>query len=126
LLNPANQNLKIAEEKQRGVYVTSLTEEVVTCRNDVIKVIEKGEGKNKEHGIWARCVKCSQYIANRHISSTDYNLHSSRSHTIFQMVIESRERTSTSIINRRTMTSTGYGNTGRTRELVKVSQLVRL
>jgi hypothetical protein len=48
LLNPSNQNLKIAEEKQRGVYVTSLTEEVVTCRNDVIKVIEKGEGKNRE------------------------------------------------------------------------------
>ncbi|KAI8890050.1 kinesin-domain-containing protein [Backusella circina FSU 941] len=104
LLNPSNQNLKITEEKQRGVYVTSLTEEVVTCKKDVIKVIERGE-------------------ANRHISSTDYNLHSSRSHTIFQMVIESRERTSTSIINRRTMTSTGYGNTGRTKELVKVSQL---
>lgn len=25
-------------------------------------------------------------LANRHISTTDYNLHSSRSHTIFQMV----------------------------------------
>ena len=29
---------------------------------------------------------------NRHVSATDYNEHSSRSHTIVQMVIESRER----------------------------------
>lgn len=32
-------------------------------------------------------------IANRHTSATDYNEHSSRSHTIFQLVIESRPRT---------------------------------
>lgn len=29
---------------------------------------------------------------NRHISATDYNEHSSRSHTIFQLVIESRSK----------------------------------
>ncbi|KAI9256574.1 kinesin motor domain-containing protein, partial [Phascolomyces articulosus] len=77
LLAPVNDNLKIHEDKRRGIYVSPLTEEVVTSPYDVISIIEKGE-------------------ANRHISTTDYNLHSSRSHTIFQMVIESRERTSTS------------------------------
>ncbi|OAD08586.1 hypothetical protein MUCCIDRAFT_119008, partial [Mucor lusitanicus CBS 277.49] len=73
LLNPSNDNLKIHQDKIRGVYVTPLTEEVVTSPEDVLRIIERGE-------------------ANRHISSTDYNLHSSRSHTLFQMVIESRER----------------------------------
>jgi hypothetical protein len=29
---------------------------------------------------------------NRHVSATDYNEHSSRSHTIFQLIIESRDR----------------------------------
>ena len=32
---------------------------------------------------------------NRHVSATDFNEHSSRSHTILQLVIESRERTPT-------------------------------
>ncbi|KAI7875317.1 kinesin-domain-containing protein [Lichtheimia hyalospora FSU 10163] len=77
LLAPRNDNLKIHEDKRRGIYVSPLTEEVVTTPTDVMGIIQKGE-------------------ANRHISTTDYNLHSSRSHTIFQMVIESRERTSTS------------------------------
>ncbi|KAI9311304.1 P-loop containing nucleoside triphosphate hydrolase protein [Dichotomocladium elegans] len=73
LLAPANDNLKIHEDKRRGIYVSPLTEEVVTSPMDVMSIIEKGE-------------------ANRHISTTDYNLHSSRSHTIFQMIIESRNR----------------------------------
>ncbi|KAI8980520.1 kinesin motor domain-containing protein [Pilobolus umbonatus] len=93
LLNPINENLRIHEDKVRGIYVTPLTEEVVTNSSDVITLIERGE-------------------ANRHISSTDYNLHSSRSHTIFQMVIESRERTSMS-----------YGINNRSKEAIKISQL---
>ncbi|KAL7315489.1 Kinesin-like protein kip2, variant 2 [Mucor circinelloides] len=108
LLNPSNDNLKIHQDKIRGVYVTPLTEEVVTSPEDVLRIIERGE-------------------ANRHISSTDYNLHSSRSHTLFQMVIESRERSSTSTSlasHRRTLTSTGYGNhAARSKETVKISQL---
>ncbi|KAI7854475.1 kinesin motor domain-containing protein, partial [Circinella umbellata] len=71
LLAPGNDNLKIHESKPvkkfRGIYVSPLTEEVVTSPYDVMSIIQKGE-------------------ANRHISTTDYNLHSSRSHTIFQMV----------------------------------------
>lgn len=85
--------------------MASLTEEVVTCPEDVMNIIARGE-------------------ANRHISSTDYNLHSSRSHTIFQMIIESRERNSTSTttaIHRRTLTQSGYGT--KSRETVKISQL---
>ncbi|KAI8335116.1 P-loop containing nucleoside triphosphate hydrolase protein [Chlamydoabsidia padenii] len=73
LLAPETTNINIHETKQRGIYVAPLTEEVVTCSQDVLNIIQRGEG-------------------NRHISTTDYNLHSSRSHTIFQMVIESRQR----------------------------------
>lgn len=69
--------------------------------------------------------------ANRHISSTDYNLHSSRSHTLFQMIIESRERSanhsnnpSTTVLHRRTLTSNGYQNHNKpTMEAVRISQL---
>jgi len=39
----------------------------VTSAKQVMRIIQKGE-------------------TNRHISTTDYNKHSSRSHTIFQMV----------------------------------------
>lgn len=66
------------------------------------------------------------YAANRHISATDYNLHSSRSHTVFQMIIESKERNSTSITmmngRRRTLST---NRNGLTKEPIKISQLVR-
>jgi hypothetical protein len=48
LLNPSNQNLKIHQDKIRGVYVAPLTEEVVTCPEDVIRIIERGEGKARQ------------------------------------------------------------------------------
>ncbi|KAI8971802.1 kinesin motor domain-containing protein [Mycotypha africana] len=111
LLDPANNSLKIHQDKIRGIYVTPLTEEVVTTPEDVLRVIERGE-------------------ANRHISSTDYNLHSSRSHTLFQMVIESRERTATNNAAnvslkppKRTFTSMGYGNSLKSKDAIKISQL---
>ncbi|CAM0137963.1 unnamed protein product [Umbelopsis sp. WA50703] len=73
LLSPESEDLRIHEDKKRGVYVSSLKEEIVTSPKQVMKVIQRGE-------------------ENRHVSSTDFNLHSSRSHTVFQMIIESRER----------------------------------
>ncbi|KAI9308257.1 kinesin motor domain-containing protein [Cunninghamella echinulata] len=109
LLAPENDQLKIHEDRHRGIYVTPLTEEVVTCPQDVMNVIRKGEG-------------------NRHISTTDYNLHSSRSHTIFQMVIESRERSSNSTtLSRSTLyqpqRSTTLLHNKLWKESVKISQL---
>ncbi|KAG2176117.1 hypothetical protein INT43_005350 [Umbelopsis isabellina] len=73
LLSPESEDLRIHEDKKRGVYVSSLKEEIVTSPKQVMKVIQRGE-------------------ENRHVSSTDFNLHSSRSHTVFQMIVESRER----------------------------------
>ncbi|CAG8766571.1 33422_t:CDS:10, partial [Racocetra persica] len=70
LLCPETDDLRIHEDKRRGVYVSPLKEVVVSTPKQVMKEISKGE-------------------ANRHMSATDWNERSSRSHTIFQMVVES-------------------------------------
>ncbi|KAI9490954.1 P-loop containing nucleoside triphosphate hydrolase protein [Zychaea mexicana] len=75
LIGEDNDDVKpeIREDKQRGVYVQNLREVIVNSAQQVLDVIKKGED-------------------NRHISATDYNTHSSRSHTILQIVIESRNK----------------------------------
>lgn len=72
LLRPDNTNLKIHETIERGIYVGNLTEEIVTCWNDISTLVKRGEER-------------------RHIGKTNMNEYSSRSHTILRMVIESRD-----------------------------------
>ncbi|KAJ7371492.1 hypothetical protein OS493_025393 [Desmophyllum pertusum] len=72
LLNPSKTNLKIHENTQKQVYVGELTEEVVSCGEDIFKHMMRGE-------------------KNRHFGETNMNDRSSKSHTIFRVVIESRE-----------------------------------
>ncbi|KAI9003619.1 kinesin motor domain-containing protein, partial [Gaertneriomyces semiglobifer] len=74
LLSPDQTDLRIHEDRKRGVFVSPLKEEIVTSPKQVMRIIRKGE-------------------ENRHFGATDYNEHSSRSHTIFQMIVESRQRT---------------------------------
>ncbi|XP_017241405.1 kinesin-like protein KIN-7K, chloroplastic isoform X1 [Daucus carota subsp. sativus] len=69
LLNPAGQNLRIREDAQ-GTFVEGVKEEVVLSPAHALSLIAAGE----EH---------------RHVGSTNFNLHSSRSHTIFTLTIES-------------------------------------
>lgn len=69
LLNPAGQNLKIREDHQ-GIFVEGVKEEVVLSPAHALSLIAAGE----EH---------------RHVGSTNFNMHSSRSHTIFTLTIES-------------------------------------
>ncbi|KAF9994015.1 hypothetical protein BGZ79_001269, partial [Entomortierella chlamydospora] len=73
LLSPEAIDLRIHEDRRRGVYVSPLKEEIVTTPSQVMRIIERGDYQ-------------------RHVSSTDFNAHSSRSHSIFQIVIESRDR----------------------------------
>ncbi|KAJ1657948.1 Kinesin-like protein kip2 [Dispira simplex] len=73
LLSPHTTDLRIHDDRKRGVYVSPLKEEVVTTPAQVFQILKSGE-------------------ANRHTGETDFNAHSSRSHTIFQLVVESRER----------------------------------
>jgi len=69
-LRPEGSNLTLREDKKKGTYVEHLKEEIVVSPEHVLHVINSGE-------------------AHRHVASTDYNLISSRSHTIFRMIIES-------------------------------------
>ncbi|KAI8981566.1 kinesin motor domain-containing protein [Pilobolus umbonatus] len=70
LLGAGNTTHEIVEDK-KGVYVRNLKEIKVKSYKEVMSLIKEGE-------------------SNRHISATDYNDQSSRSHTVFQIVIESR------------------------------------
>ncbi|RLM54780.1 kinesin-II 85 kDa subunit-like isoform X1 [Panicum miliaceum] len=69
LLNPSQQNLRIREDLQ-GTFVEGIKEEVVLSPAHALSLIAAGE----EH---------------RHVGSTNFNLLSSRSHTIFTLTIES-------------------------------------
>ncbi|KAI3465239.1 hypothetical protein Pfo_021902 [Paulownia fortunei] len=66
-----NQKLQIHESLERGVFVAGLREEIVISADQVLNLIQLGE-------------------ANRHFGDTNMNARSSRSHTIFRMVIESK------------------------------------
>ncbi|XP_028932852.1 centromere-associated protein E isoform X3 [Ornithorhynchus anatinus] len=65
--------LEIREDFNRNVYVADLTEEVVVTAELALRWILKGE-------------------KNRHYGKTKMNQRSSRSHTIFRMIVESREK----------------------------------
>ncbi|CAL0302512.1 unnamed protein product [Lupinus luteus] len=69
LLNPAGQNLRVREDAQ-GTFIEGIKEEVVLSPAHALSLIAAGE----EH---------------RHVGSTNFNLLSSRSHTIFTLIIES-------------------------------------
>ncbi|CAL1385826.1 unnamed protein product [Linum trigynum] len=74
LLAPEHRKLQIHENLERGIYVAGLREEIVTSPQQVLDRMQFGE-------------------AHRHIGETNMNVYSSRSHTIFRMIIESRDRT---------------------------------
>ncbi|KAL2652994.1 hypothetical protein R1flu_021122 [Riccia fluitans] len=72
LLDPAGQNLRVREDAQ-GTYVEGIKEEVVLSPAHALSLIAAGE----EH---------------RHVGSNNFNLLSSRSHTIFTLTVESSAR----------------------------------
>lgn len=73
LLEPSQKNLMIREDTKTGVYVEGLTEEYVSNMADVISLLVRGS-------------------ANRRVGSTAMNNESSRSHSVFTFVIESRSK----------------------------------
>ncbi|ONI33365.1 hypothetical protein PRUPE_1G419600 [Prunus persica] len=75
-----NQKLQIHESLERGIFVAGLREEIVSNAEQVLKLIESGE-------------------VNRHFGETNMNARSSRSHTIFRMVIESNAKDTSSSID---------------------------
>ncbi|KAL6498525.1 hypothetical protein OROHE_026622 [Orobanche hederae] len=73
LLAPEHRKLQIHESTERGIFVAGLREEIVASADQVLELMEYGE-------------------SHRHIGETNMNVYSSRSHTIFRMIIESREK----------------------------------
>ncbi|XP_009627869.1 kinesin-like protein KIN-12B [Nicotiana tomentosiformis] len=71
LLDPSQRNLQIREDVRTGVYVENLTEECVSTMKDVTKLLMKG-------------------LSNRRTGATSINAESSRSHSVFTCVVESR------------------------------------
>ncbi|KAJ1292095.1 hypothetical protein BS78_02G366100 [Paspalum vaginatum] len=71
LLEPSSTNLQIREDIKKGVYVENLRECYVSSVEDVMLLLLQG-------------------VANRKMAATNMNSESSRSHSVFTCVIESR------------------------------------
>ncbi|XP_020108284.1 kinesin-like protein KIN-12E isoform X1 [Ananas comosus] len=71
LLEPSSTNLQLREDMKKGVYVENLKECDVSSVKDVVELLLQG-------------------AANRKIAATNMNNESSRSHSVFTCVIESR------------------------------------
>uniref|UniRef100_A0A7N0UNM6 Kinesin motor domain-containing protein n=1 Tax=Kalanchoe fedtschenkoi TaxID=63787 RepID=A0A7N0UNM6_KALFE len=71
LLDPSSNNLQIREDHKRGVYVENLKEVEVLSSRDVMQQLLEG-------------------AVNRKVAATNMNLASSRSHSVFTCVIESK------------------------------------
>lgn len=67
--NKSVSPLMIREDKYSGIFVEGLTEYVVTNTRDCFALLKRGE-------------------KNRKTRQTSYNVNSSRSHTIFQLLVE--------------------------------------
>ncbi|GAA5973944.1 hypothetical protein JCM11641_001234 [Rhodosporidiobolus odoratus] len=80
LLDPTSGPVKVRQDEKKRFFVQPLREEVVTTEAQVAALLRRGND-------------------NRHVGQTDFNERSSRSHSVFQMTIESRDDpTSTSSI----------------------------
>ncbi|XP_063940461.1 kinesin-like protein KIN-12D [Daucus carota subsp. sativus] len=71
LLDPSSTNLLLREDTRTGIYVENLSEYEVQTVGDILKLLSQGS-------------------ANRKVAATNMNRESSRSHSVFTCVIESR------------------------------------
>ncbi|KAK4477060.1 hypothetical protein RD792_016264 [Penstemon davidsonii] len=71
LLDPSSTNLMLREDMKKGVYVENLSEFEVHTVGDILQLLSQGS-------------------SNRRVASTNMNAESSRSHSVFTCVIESR------------------------------------
>ncbi|KAH7573360.1 hypothetical protein ACOSQ2_007259 [Xanthoceras sorbifolium] len=81
LLDPSQRNLQIREDVKSGVYVENLREEYVCTMKDVTQLLIKG-------------------LSNRRTGATSINAESSRSHSVFTCIVESRCKSKSDGISR--------------------------
>ncbi|KAL3641664.1 TRAFAC class myosin-kinesin ATPase superfamily [Castilleja foliolosa] len=89
LLDPSQKNLQIREDVKTGVYVENLSEECVTSMKDVSQLLIKG-------------------LSNRRTSATFVNAESSRSHSVFTCVVESRGKSAADGLSRLKMSRINF------------------
>ncbi|XP_064604029.1 centromere-associated protein E-like [Liolophura sinensis] len=73
LLSPEEKNLKIQLDQNSQPTVPNLTERILTCSENALDILKEGNARKR-------------------VGETTQNEKSSRSHCIYKMVIESRER----------------------------------
>jgi len=71
LLDPKKDNLKVHEDKARGVFIGEVTESYVGCEQEIFDAMRAGH-------------------FNRSMAVTNMNEHSSRSHLVFMLTIEQK------------------------------------
>lgn len=69
LLDPSKTNLEIREHPEKGIYIDKLSEPIVTCKSKAIELLNQGESLRK-------------------VAETQMNCQSSRSHSVFRVLIE--------------------------------------
>jgi len=69
LLDPSKTNLKVVEDKKKGIYIAGVTENYVAEAGEVYEIMKIGN-------------------ENRSIGSTDMNAESSRSHSCFILTVQ--------------------------------------
>lgn len=74
---PPSTSVRIFESRTEGVQIRGLREEIVTCPSDVFSLLDVGDARRK-------------------VGSTGMNTSSSRSHSVFRLVLESRVSSSKS------------------------------
>ncbi|KAL8048654.1 hypothetical protein ABFX02_07G081100 [Erythranthe guttata] len=89
LLDPTQKNLQIREDVKTGVYVENLREESVSSMKDVSQLLIKG-------------------LSNRRTGATCVNAESSRSHSVFTCVVESRGKSVADGLNRLKMSRINF------------------
>jgi len=77
---PTASNIRIFESKREGVVIRGLKEEIVTSYSEVLSFLASGERR-------------------RQTGSTQLNKQSSRSHSIFRLTVESRQRTKAPVLH---------------------------
>ncbi|KAL7521682.1 hypothetical protein ACHAWX_006356 [Stephanocyclus meneghinianus] len=78
---PPSTAVRIFESRTEGVQVRGLREEIVTCPQDVYSLLDVGDARRK-------------------VGSTGMNSSSSRSHSVFRLVLESRAYSSRGSIHK--------------------------
>ena len=79
-----SSELRIREERSGNTFVENLTEILVTTPQEVLALKDQGD-------------------LNRHVGATDWNDRSSRSHCVFQIVVESSERNNNKLSRKSTL-----------------------